>query len=327
MTYTRSLYMKPSTPRSPLHQNSPVLSFFTSLIIALVSGILLFNPAVIDSLSSTITNIGLDPLRAQLIAALLLIAATALAGAIIGRRKLGALLGAWVIFLFDYLFGFIQLETQPTYDPGGHLEPLDMGALVHTSIVMNALVLLSAFIGAAVGVAVGEVLLDPPYRLVRSLWFRYSQTEDTGHVHIDTTHPGTVFTIIGSWFAAIAIIVLIVLASSSTELFIYSDTGLHTKPNIPTPTIQSGGERILSHGTIVQDSLISPALGGQRRSMVVYLPPTYYTHTGQTKRYPVLYLLHGSPGQDRDWFSAGKADQSADTLIALGNIPELIMVL
>ncbi len=317
--------MKPSTPRSPLHQNSPVLSFFTSLIIALVSGILLFNPAVIDSLSSTITNIGLDPLRAQLIAALLLIAATALAGAIIGRRKLGALLGAWVIFLFDYLFGFIQLETQPTYDPGGHLEPLDMGALVHTSIVMIALVLLSAFIGAAVGVALSEVLLDPAYRLVRFAWYR---ERDTGQESSGTTRQWTVFTIIGSWFAAIAMIVLIVLASSSIELFIYSpDTGLHTVPNIAKPTISAGRETIPSQGTIVSDSLISPELGGQRRTILVYLPPTYNTQVGRNKHYPVLYLLHGSPGQAHDWFSAGKANQSADTLIDLGRIPELVMVL
>ena len=61
--------------------------------------------------------------------------------------------------------------------------------------------------------------------------------------------------------------------------------------------------------------------------LIVYLPPTYNTHIGQNKRYPVLYLLHGSPGQAHDWFTAGKANQSADTLIALGKIPELIMVL
>src|SRR5438876_1765136 len=34
-----------------------------------------------------------------------------------------------------------------------------------------------------------------------------------------------------------------------------------------------------------------------------------------------------SVGQAYDWFTAGKANQSADTLIALGKIPELIMVL
>jgi len=329
--------MKPSTTHSQkpfsLHQKQSILLFLISLAIALVSGILLFNPAVIDNVSSAIIGVGLDPLRAQLIAALLLTLATAFVGAVFGRRKLGAILGAWIVFSFGYLNGFIQLEMQPTYDPGGLLEPLDMGALIHTSITMTALALLFAFSGAAIGVALSEVLLDPLYRLVQSLWFRYSHKEEETQQLYAATSQATAFTTIGAWLVAIAMIGLIVLASSATELFIYSpDTGLHTVPHIVKPAITPTGtstarETILSLGTIVTDSLVSPTLGGQRRTIVVYLPPTYNTHIGQNKRYPVLYLLHGSPGQAYDWFTAGKANQSADTLIALGKIPELIMVL
>jgi enterochelin esterase-like enzyme len=294
-----------------------------------VSGILLFNPAVIGSLSSTIINTGIDQSRAQLIAVLIMTAATALVGALIGWSKLGAMLGAWIVFLFGYLYGFIQVEIQPTYDPGGHLEPLVVGALIHTSILMNALALLSAFIGAAVGVALSVVLLDPLYRLVRSLWHRYLHTQDgTGQVYVNTPRRRTAFTITGAWLAAVAMIALIILASGSTELFIYyPDIGLHSLPIIIKPTQTIGGETIPSNGTVVTDSIVSPTLGGQKRTILVYLPPTYYTKTGQTKRYPTLYLLHGSPGQAHDWFTAGKANQSADTLIALGKIPELILVL
>ena len=326
--------MKPSKQLFSLRQNKPVLLFLISLIIALLSGVLFFNTAVISNLSSIIINIGLDPLRAQLITALLLTLATALIGAVFGHRKLGAMLGAWIVFSFGYLNGFTQLEMQPTFDPGGHLEPLDMGALVHTSITMSALALLSAFIGAAIGVALSEVLLDPLYRLAKSLWYRYSHNEgDTGQLNAVTSFPGTAFTTIGAWLVALAMIVLIVLASNATELFIYSpDNGLHTVPQIVKTAITAIGtstvvETIPSYGTIVTDSLVSPALGGQRRTIVVYLPPTYKTHIGQSKRYPVLYLLHGSPGGAHDWFTAGKANQSADTLISLEKIPELIMVL
>ena len=329
--------MKPSTTHSQkpfsLHQKQSILLFLISLAIALVSGILLFNPAVIGNASSAIIGVGLDPLRAQLIAALLLTLATAFVGAVFGRRKLGAILGAWIVFSFGYLNGFIQLEMQPTYDPGGLLEPLDMGALIHTSITMTALALLSAFSGAAIGVALSEVLLDPLYRLVQSLWFRYSHKEEETQQLYAATSQATAFTSIGAWLVAIAMIGLIVLASSATELFIYSpDTGLHTVPHIVKPAITPTGtstvvETIPSFGTIVTDSLVSPSLGGQRRTILVYLPPSYNTHIGQNKRYPVLYLLHGSPGQAHDWFNAGRANQSADTLIALGKIPELIMVL
>src|SRR5712691_1280529 len=157
--------MKSFSPTSQSRVNRrrlwPVVPFFISLLLALLSGILLFNAAIIGGLTSIIINVGLDPLRAQLVAALIMTLGAALIGASLGRRKLGAVLGAGIIFWFNYLIGFIELELQPLRDPGGNLEPLNSGALVHTSLVMMALALLSAFIGAAVGLALGEVLLDP----------------------------------------------------------------------------------------------------------------------------------------------------------------------
>src|SRR5260370_16817065 len=96
MIFARSMRMKPTATPSKLRfsfqQKRPILLFLVSLIIALVSGILLFNSAVIGNLSSTIINVGLDPLRAQLIAALLLTLATALLGAVFVRKKLGPIL-------------------------------------------------------------------------------------------------------------------------------------------------------------------------------------------------------------------------------------------
>ena len=81
-----------------LDQKQSILFFLLSLIVALVSGIVFFQPEVIDNVSSAIIAVGLDPLRAQLTAALLLTLATAFLGALIGRRKLGAILGAWIVF-------------------------------------------------------------------------------------------------------------------------------------------------------------------------------------------------------------------------------------
>ena len=324
---------KPSQIPSSFYQKQSILLFLLSLSTALVSGILLFHPTVIENVSSAIINVGLDPLRAQLIAALLLTLATAFLGAMFGRRKLGAILGAWIVFSFGYLNGFNQLEMQPVHDPGGLLEALDMGALIHTSITMTSLALLSAFCGAAIGVALSVVLFDPCYRLVLPLWYRYSHKESKAQQLYEPTPQATTFTTIGAWLVALAMIGLIVIASSASELFMYSpDTGLHTLPHIVNSANITTGtstvkETIPSFGTIVTDSLVSPSLGGQRRTILVYLPPTYNTHIGQNKRYPVLYLLHGSPGQAHDWFNAGRANQSADTLIALGKIPELIMVL
>jgi S-formylglutathione hydrolase FrmB len=298
-----------------------------ALFITLLSGLFLFSNTVNSSLMSVIVSVGLDPPRAQLIAAILLAAGTALFGAIIGRRILGACLGAGIVFWFGYLAGFIQLQLQPVHDPGGNLEPLNTGALVHTSFVMIALASLSAFIGAAVGVALAEVLLDPIYQAVQFFWRRFVLRQQTGRgsyqrAATDYPLPTTARGLITPWLSAGVLLVFLALALGSSELFIYSpDVGLHTSPQ--TQNVQN----MPTHGTVLQESLVSQALGGQSKPFLVYLPPSYNTPQGQNRRYPTLYLLHGSPGNYRDWITAGKADQSADTLIALKKIPELIMVL
>ena len=298
-----------------------------ALFISLLSGLFLFSNSVNSSLMSVIVSIGLDPPRAQLIAAILLAAGTALFGAIIGRRILGACLGAGIVFWFAYLASFIQLQLQPVHDPGGNLEPLNPGALVHTSFVMIALASLSAFIGAAVGVALAEVLLDPIYQAVQFFWRRFILRQQTGRglyqrAARDYPLPTTARGLITPWLSAGLLIVFLVLALGSSELFIYSpDVGLHTSPQT------QNGQNMPTHGTVLQENMVSQALGGQSKPFLVYLPPTYNTPQGRNRRYPTLYLLHGSPGNYRDWITAGKADQSADTLIDLKKIPELIMVM
>jgi len=192
---------------------------------------------------------------------------------------------------------------------------------------MLALALLSAFIGAAVGKALGEVLLDPPYWLVRLTWQRYRSTHAKAMMPskeaVSGSHSAgtrTVKEVMASSVGTLIMLVLILLASGSGDLFIFSpDIGLHTPPSLHS---QHGP----TQGTIVQDEVVSAALNGQKRSFLVYLPPSYNTPEARTRRYPVLYLLHGSPGGERDWFSAGKADQSANTLIAMGKTSELILV-
>ncbi len=318
---------------------SSFLPALVAFLIALLSGILLFNTAIFNSLISAIIGVGFDPLRSQLLAALLVTAEAALIGAaIVGvagaaqRRIVGSIFGAGVVFCFSYLTGFIQLEMQPARDPGGNLEPLIGSALLHTSLLMLALALLSAFIGASVGVALGDVLLDPPVRLATYIWQRVRLAQARQNpvsvrkevIEQRTPVAQTTRGMIANWLgaAALVLMILLVLTGGAGDLFIFSpDVGLHKPPII----LQKVG--LPAHGAIVADSLVSPALKGQRKPFLVYLPPSYNTPQGQTKRYPVLYLLHGSPGSDKDWFTGGKADQSADTLIALGKIPELIMIL
>src|SRR5947209_18325231 len=110
-----------------------------SFLLALFAGILLFQQSLITGPISTIINLGVDEQRAQLIAALIMTTGAALVGAAGGQRKLGAILGAGLVFSTSYLIGFIQHELQPAYDLLGNVELLNRAALLHTACVMIAL--------------------------------------------------------------------------------------------------------------------------------------------------------------------------------------------
>lgn len=76
-------------------------------------------------------------------------------------------------------------------------------------------------------------------------------------------------------------------------------------------------------GVVVSRELDSAAL--QRKwSYAVYLPDGYET---STLRYPVLYLLHGHAGGQYDWVNLGHIQQTADALIARGDMPPAIIVM
>src|SRR5262249_36143834 len=93
------------------------------------------------------------------------------------------------------------------------------------------------------------------------------------------------------WVVAIGVVTMLILAANSTDLFIISpDVGIHTPPTL---TDQNG--KVLT-GTVVPDSFVSQTLDHQNRALLVYLPPSYNSSAGQRKHYPVLYLLHGTPG-------------------------------
>jgi putative tributyrin esterase len=63
---------------------------------------------------------------------------------------------------------------------------------------------------------------------------------------------------------------------------------------------------------------------GQRRSALVYLPPSY---PRSRKRYPILYLLHGGGGSELDWLLRGRVHVTLDRLIRAGRIQPLVVAM
>lgn len=290
-----------------------MVSFVVALLVALIGSVLLFYPLLTGWCVATLIGIGLDPARSQLVTDLLMTAGVALISGLLVRQKSGAILGACLAFSLNYLIEFVVQQLQPERDPSGRLEILHAWVLVHTVLMLLALSFLSAFIGAAVGVACAEVVFTPLAQVTHHLRTKMTTGQQTA-----SRQQRPVF---WSWFAVGLLLLSLLLALGSSSLFAFSpDVGIHTLST-------SSNTGMPSQGTTVEEHMISPAMHGQQRAFIVYLPPSYNTPQGRTHHYPVLYLLHGSPGKDSDWLIAGKADQIVESLIGQKKIPELILVL
>jgi len=69
------------------------------------------------------------------------------------------------------------------------------------------------------------------------------------------------------------------------------------------------------HGMVHLDVVHSDALGTDKR-VAVYLPPSY--GRDPSRRYPVVFYLHGLFGAETDWLAKGGLDAVADSLAAAG---------
>ena len=76
-------------------------------------------------------------------------------------------------------------------------------------------------------------------------------------------------------------------------------------------------------GTVSYRWYDSEILGLNRR-LTVYTP---YGYENSNKRYPVLYLLHGSGGDEDEWVVFGRTCQIMDNLIAQGKAEPMIVVM
>jgi enterochelin esterase-like enzyme len=82
---------------------------------------------------------------------------------------------------------------------------------------------------------------------------------------------------------------------------------------------------VRSHGTEQTIYVSSPAIGGRRQQVLVFLPPGYSSHP--RRRYPVFYLLHGSPGLPNALLLTVKAGVVEDELVAKQRIRPMILVM
>src|SRR4030095_202794 len=78
----------------------------------------------------------------------------------------------------------------------------------------------------------------------------------------------------------------------------------------------------IRHGRIDTISYSSKTVGTIRRALV-YTPPGY----SKRKKYPVLYLLHGIGGDEKEWLNGGHPEVILDNLYANGKMEPMIVVM
>jgi enterochelin esterase-like enzyme len=80
--------------------------------------------------------------------------------------------------------------------------------------------------------------------------------------------------------------------------------------------------RDVPHGNVASEKYDSKSLGFERK-LTIYTPPGY----SKEKKYPVLYLLHGSGDDETGWIQKGSANVILDNLYAEGKAEPMIVVM
>ena len=81
-------------------------------------------------------------------------------------------------------------------------------------------------------------------------------------------------------------------------------------------------QSVSPHGKIDTITYASATIGANRRALV-YTPPAY----NKSKKYPVLYLLHGIGGDEKEWYNGGQPQIILDNLYAKGKLVPMIVVM
>jgi enterochelin esterase-like enzyme len=109
---------------------------------------------------------------------------------------------------------------------------------------------------------------------------------------------------------SLAIVIVCTQPSRAQEIVKHSPLGFDSlQTNIP-------------HGKIDTITYASKTVGTKRRA-IIYTPPGY----SKKNKYPVLYLLHGIGGDEKEWLNGGKPQVILDNLYAQSKLQPMIIVM
>lgn len=110
--------------------------------------------------------------------------------------------------------------------------------------------------------------------------------------------------------AILSVVVLSVSSAVAQKMAMEAPKGF----DLPTAGIATG--------RIDSISYTSKTVGTVRKALV-YTPPGY----SKRKKYPVLYLLHGIGGDEKEWLKGGRPQVILNNLYAAGKLKPMLVVM
>lgn len=291
--------------------------WLAGVILALLSGQILVWVGVGAQIDAQFAQLGFDADRIFLLTSLLLVLLSSLGAGMLVQRGGAAWLGGLLLFVVHYLLPFVQQALHPGLSPADQAQKLVPDVFIEVILTDLALSVLCAGAGAAIGKACRQILLVPLLALGQRLLAKVRRSS------LPQAVPSL---LIASALLAAGVLVVssvIITALGAGPLLNYGPTTNLYQP-VQNKHLSAGNAALPSTGTLQSGTFRSPALGGLTRTYWIYLPPSYSVLS--SRRYPTFYLLHGSPGEPKDWFQAAHAATTADALIAAGKMRETILI-
>lgn len=289
-----------------------VLGWCACAALALLAAYLLSGSVVAQKVSAFLYTFNFDQERVFLMTTLLMILGGSAAAGVIVRQRLPAVVGGLLYFMLWYLSPFLARAQHPPLGPGGLKQELIPGALASMTLTLLGAALVCASVGAALGAAYGDLVVTP----IVQLWGSVGRRAHGEASPLPRMLPRAGISLA---LGALLIYALLLTRAVPGTLLTFGIEG-----SLYQLAPSAHGANGQAHGTLLQGTYTSAALGGISRAYYIYLPPTY--SVARAQRYPVLYMLHGSPGTPHNWVGAGKAPITEDVLVANGLMRETIIV-
>lgn len=297
------------TPRRMPREVIIAAKFGAATLVAILMPLVLAQLGLAQAINDEMSATGFDNDRVLLIEYALVAFGGALATGILLPWPLPAWIGSLIYYIASYLLPFIGQAEHPPLAPDGAAQMLVPGAFGVTIATLLAVGVIFAGAGAVLGSACGRLFAAPIISFGRVALARLGFWRP---FHL--SKKWLYATVSSALLSATLIAALALVAGNIGSIMNYG----------PVATMYQSVRLPVISGTVTSSVYPSPALGGILRQYMIYLPPLYAS-SPQT-RYPVIYLLHGSPGTLESWFGGAHVDVSTNALLATGKIRGVILV-